>query len=206
MKKVLLGILFLELVMVSPGPAMAEVNIDFNIGTPLPPAITFTSPPELIVLPETHVYVAPDLDDDIFFHNGWWWRQWEGRWYRSREYKSGWSYHNSVPSFYREIPPGWRNDYRKHHWKGHRWDHQRIPHQEVQRNWRGWKKNKHWEKKNHWGVKELQPQHSRPQLKEVKPERSQQKAGQQPRKAVEPKHAEQQKGKHKKENGEKKGK
>lgn len=206
MKKVLFGILFLELVMVSPVPTMAEVNVGINIGIPLPPAIVFTSPPQLIVLPGTYVYVSPDVDADIFFYNGWWWRPWEGRWYRSREYKSGWSYHNSVPSFYREIPRGWRNDYRKRHWKGHKWDQQRIPHQEVQRNWKGWKENKHWEKKERWGVKELQPQQSRPQLKEGKPERSHQKTDPQSRKEVESKHPEQQKENHKKENGEKKGK
>ena len=205
MKKALFGILFSTLVLVSPLPTRAEVNVGVHIS--LPPAIVFPSPPELIVLPETYVYVAPDLDADIFFYNGWWWRPWEGRWYRSRDYKSGWSHHNSVPSFYREIPPGWRDDYRKHRWKGHQWDYQRIPHQQVQRNWRGWQKNKHWEKQKHWGVKELQPRQSRPQLKEVKPaERSQQEAGPQSRKAVEPQHSEQQKGHPKKENGEKKGK
>ncbi len=206
MKKVLWGILFLELVMVSPVPTMAEVNVGINIGIPLPPAIVFVSPPELIVLPETYVYVAPDVGVDIFFYDGWWWRPWEGRWYRSHNYNSGWSHYSNVPSFYRGIPSDWRNDYREHHWKGHRWDHQRIPHQEVQRNWKGWKENKHWEKKEHWGVKELQPQQSRPQLNDVKPEQSEQKAGPQSRKTIEPKHSEQQKGNHKKENREKKGK
>jgi len=205
LKKIIFGIFFSALALVSPPPTKAELRVDVNIGIPQPPAIIFASPPQLIVLPETYVYVAPDVDYDIFYYNGWWWRPWEGRWYRSRDYKSGWSHHNSVPSFYSEIPPGWRNDYRKNRWKGHQWDHQRIPHQQVQQNWRGWKEDKHWEKQQHWGVKDLQPRQSRPQPKEVKQERSQQKTGSQSGKAVEPQHSEQQKGKHKNENGGKKG-
>ncbi|MDD3813867.1 MAG: hypothetical protein PHZ02_04405 [Desulfocapsaceae bacterium] len=201
MKKALLGILFLELVMVSPVSTMAGINVDINIGIPLPPAIVFSSPPALIVLPETYVYVAPDVDVDIFFYDGWWWRPWDGRWYRSHDYSSGWTHFNNVPSFYRGIPSDWRNDYREHRWKGHQWDHQRIPHSQVQRNWRNWEKNKHWEKQKNWGVKDLQPRQSRPQLKGVQPQHSQQH-----RKAVKPQHSQQQKGHHEKEHGGKKGK
>lgn len=207
MKKVLWGILFLELVLISPVPTRAEVHVGINVGIPLPPAIVFVSPPQLIVLPETYVYVDPDVDVDIFFYNGWWWRPWEGRWYRSRNYSSGWSHYSNVPSFYRGIPPGWRNDYRQNRWKGHQWDHQRIPHQQVQQNWRNWEQNKHWEKQKNWGVQGLQPRQSRPQLQKVQPQRSQQRreAGPQSRKAVQPQHSQQQKGDHKKENKGKKG-
>jgi hypothetical protein len=201
MKKAILGILFLELVMVSPVPTMAGINVDINVGIPLPPAIVFSSPPALIVLPETYVYVAPDVDVDIFFYDGWWWRPWDGRWYRSHDYSSGWTHYDNVPSFYRGIPSGWRNDYREHRWKGHQWDHQPIPHSQVQQNWRNWEKNKHWEKQKNWGVKDLQPQKSRPQLKAVQPQRSQQH-----QKAVKPQHSQQQKGNHKKEHEGKKGK
>ncbi|MCG7852783.1 MAG: hypothetical protein MIO92_09700, partial [Methanosarcinaceae archaeon] len=59
----------------------------------LPPPIPFAAPPELIVLPETYVYVAPDIDVDLFFWNGWWWRPWEGRWFRSRNYNRDWGYY-----------------------------------------------------------------------------------------------------------------
>jgi len=58
--------------------------VDIHISIPLPPPIVFPGPPELIVIPDTYVYVVPDIDADIFFGDGWWWRLWEGRWYRSR--------------------------------------------------------------------------------------------------------------------------
>jgi hypothetical protein len=185
MKKLLFGTLLLALTVVVPIPTMAQVGISINIG--LPPPIVFAAPPDLIVLPETYVYVVPDVDVDIFFYNGWWWRPWEGRWYRSRSYNSGWAYYQSVPSFYAGIPSGWRNDYRQQNWRGHQWNYQRISHERVQRNWSGWEKNRYWEKQQTWGVQGLQPRtrvqqpsrqmqspQSRSQLREAGPDRPQQ--------------------------------
>jgi hypothetical protein len=190
MKKLLFGTILLALVLVFPIPTMARVAVGISIS--LPPPIVFAAPPVLIVLPETYVYAVPDLDVDIFFYNGWWWRPWEGRWYRSRNYNSGWGYYRYVPSFYRGIPSGWRNDYREHRWRGHQWNYQRIPHQQVQRNWRNWEKSRHWEKQSTWGVQGLKPRTRSPQpSREVKPERSRQQhqeAGPQHR-AVQPQHS-----------------
>jgi len=81
MKRLLFGILLLAFVIVVPIPTMAGVDVSVSIA--LPPPIVFSAPPEMIVLPETYVYVVPDVDVDIFFYDGWWWRPWEGRWYRS---------------------------------------------------------------------------------------------------------------------------
>ena len=190
MKKVFFGTLLLALVLVFPIPTMAAVDVHVSI--PLPPLIVFAAPPEVVVLPETNVYAVPDLDVDIFFYNGWWWRPWEGRWYRSRNYSSGWGYYRSVPSFYRGIPSSWRNDYRDHRWRGHPWNYQRIPHQQVQRNWRNWEKSRHWEKQNTWGVQGLKPRtrsqqpskavqpksQAKPQIQEAaKPQQSRSKSG-----------------------------
>ena len=169
MKKILFGTILLALVIVVPMPTMA--GVDVHVSIPLPPLIVFAAPPEVVVLPETNVYVVPDLGVDIFFYSGWWWRPWEGRWYRSRNYGSGWGYYRKVPSFYRGIPSGWRNDYREHRWKGHQWNYQRIPHQQVQRNWGNWKKNRHWEKQNTWGVQGLKPRtRSQQQSQMVQPQ------------------------------------
>jgi hypothetical protein len=175
MKKIFFGTLFLALVIVVTIPTMA-MGGDVDISISLPPLIVFAAPPEVVVIPETYVYFVPDLDEDIFFYDGWWWRPWEGRWYRSKDYKSGWSHYQGVPSFHREIPPGWRNDYKNHKWKDHQWNPQRIHHQEVQQNWGNWEKNRYWEKQNTWGVQGLksrtqsqqpsqtvQPQQSQPQ-------------------------------------------
>jgi hypothetical protein len=155
MKKLIFGTILLAVVHVFPIPAMAGVDVGVSIS--LPPLIVFAAPPEVVVIPETYVYAVPDINVDIFFYNGWWWRPWEGRWYRSRHYNSGWAYYRNVPYFYREIPSGWRNDYRDHRWKGHKWNYQRIPHQQVQGNWNNWEKNRHWEKQNTWGVQGLNP-------------------------------------------------
>jgi len=154
MKKLLLGTILLALVLVFPTPAMAGVNVGISIS--LPP-IVFATPPEMVVIPETDVYAVPDVDVDIFFYHGWWWRPWEGRWYRSRNYDSGWAYYQRVPSFYGRVPSGWRNDYRDHRWGGHPWNYQRIPHQQVQQNWSTWEQSRHWEKQNTWGVQGLKP-------------------------------------------------
>jgi hypothetical protein len=198
MKKLLIGTILLSLVLVFPVPTMAEVNVGINI--PLPPLIVFAAPPEMVVIPETYVYVVPDSGADIYFYNGWWWRPWEGRWYRSRNYNSGWVYYRRVPSFYTRVPSGWRNDYREHRWGGQPWNYQRIPHQQLKQNWGNWQKSKHWEKQQTWGVQGLKPrtrsqqpsqavqqkskaipqsreaakpQQSRPQSREVEPQRSQ---------------------------------
>ncbi len=124
----------------------------------IPPAV-FYDPPHLIVIPETYIYAVPDVGFDIFFYNGWWWRSWQGRWYQSRHYNSGWVYYRTVPSFYRHVPRHWRGEYRNHRWKGYQWNYQRIPYKNVEQNWSQWEKRRHWEKEHNWGVKSLKPEH-----------------------------------------------
>ena len=170
MKKLIFGILVLSFLMVSHIPPMARADVDVHIGIGLPLPIVFAAPPRLVVVPETYVYAVPDIEVDLFFYDGWWWRPWQGRWYRSRHYNSGWVYYRSVPYFYRGIPPYWRNDYLKHRWEGHRWNYQRISHYEVERNWRDWGKSRHWEHQN-WGVQGLRhPGRSQPQPSEEGPQ------------------------------------
>jgi hypothetical protein len=157
MKKLIFKVLFLTLVVFAPVSAMAEVSVHVDIPLPLPPPIIFPAPPEVVPVPETDVYVVPDVQEDIFFSGGWWWRPWEGRWYRSRYYDRGWTHYRHAPSFYANMYPGWRNDYRNHRWRGHQWDYQRVPHRDLNRNWQGWQKDRHWEKQNNWGVRGLPP-------------------------------------------------
>src|SRR4030042_446627 len=171
MKKLLFGTMLLALVIVVPIPTMAQVDI--RISFPLPPPIVFVAPPELIVLPDTYVYVAPDIDVDLFFWNGWWWRLWEGRWYRSHYYNRGWGYYNNVPSFYFDVDPGWRGYYRDHNWYGHRWNYERIPNQRLQQNWRSWQNDRRWERRGTWGVQSYQPRPQQ-QRQELRQQRQQQ--------------------------------
>jgi hypothetical protein len=153
MKKWLSWAVLLALVGFGAGPSGAAVDIRVSI--PLPPLIVFPQPPEVIVIPETYVYFVPHIEEEVFFHDGWWWRPWQGRWYRSRHYDSGWAYYKNVPSFYVRLHSGWRDNYRLRRWKGNPWTFAPIPHQRLQQHWSAWKKDKYWEKKHGWHVQGL---------------------------------------------------
>ena len=145
--------------------------------TNLPPTIPFVAPPEVIVIPETNVYVVPDIDVDLFFWDSWWWRFWKGRWYRSHDYNRGWAYYNNVPSFYFDVDPGWRGYYKDRNWYGHRWNYERIPNLRLQQNWKTWQNNRHWERQRTWGVQNYQPrpQQQRQQLRQQRQQQYQQR-------------------------------
>ncbi len=164
--------MLLALVIVSPVPTMAA--IDIRIGIPLPPPILFPAPPQVIVIPDTDdVYVVPEIDVDIFFWNGWWWRLWEGRWYRSRYHNRGWGYYDSVPSFYFDVDPGWRRYYRDHRWRGHPWKYERIPDRRLQQNWKSWHDNRYWGGKRTWGVQSYRDRPPEDQRQEFRHRREQ---------------------------------
>jgi hypothetical protein len=176
MKRLLFRTMLLALVIVVPIPTMAAVDIGVHIS--LPPPIVFEAPPDVIVMPDTNsVYVVPTIDVDLFFWNGWWWRPWEGRWYRSRYYNRGWGYYNNVPSFYFDVDPGWRGHYRDRNWYGHRWNYERIPNRRLQQNWKSWHNNRHWEKQKTWGVQGYQhrPQQQRQELRHQRQQQYQQR-------------------------------
>ena len=144
MKKLFFRAFFLTLVCLMPVCVMAEVSVHVNIPIPLPPPIVFPAPPEVVVVPGTDVYVVPDLNDEIFFYSGWWWRPWQGHWYRSRYYDRGWGYYRGTPTFHRHFYHGWRDDYRNHRWKGQPWEYHRIHHGDLNRNWRDWERTRYW--------------------------------------------------------------
>jgi len=156
MKKSVIVAIVLLLAGFVPLQASAEVNA--GIGISLPPPIIFGAPPAVIVLPDTaHVYVVPDIEGDLFFWDGWWWRPWGGGWYRSYYYDRGWGYYSGVPVFYYDVDPGWRIYYRDRNWYGHQWAYERIPHQQLQRNWKTWDRERHWERQGTWGVQGYTP-------------------------------------------------
>ena len=143
-----------------------------HVNIPLPPPIAFGAPPAVIVLPDTDdVYAVPDRED-MFFWDGWWWRHWEGGWYRSQYYDRGWGYYDRVPTFYFDVDPYWRRYYRDHDWHGHRWDYDRIPYDRLQQNWHSWHNDRHWEREGTWGVHDYRPR-PLPQREELRQQREQ---------------------------------
>ena len=162
MKKPFFKAAFAAFIIFTLSPAIAGADVQVRINIPVPPPIVFPAPPHVIVIPETDVYAVSDIETDIFFYGGWWWRPWDGRWYRSRHYDRGWVYYKKVPRFYKRVAPGWRGYYHDRRWRGHEWHYRPIPHHEMERNWRGWQKDRYWEKSNNWGVRGMKrPTHQK---------------------------------------------
>ena len=129
MKKLLFGIMLFVLLAV---PVQTMAGVSVGVGIALPPPIVVEAPPPVVALPgAAGVYVAPDVGVDLYFWNGWWWRPWEGHWYRSRYYDHGWGYYRGVPHFYHRVDPGWRGYYGSGNWHGRPWHYRRIPHDEF---------------------------------------------------------------------------
>ena len=129
-------------------PCLAQARIVIS----LPPPIPFLAPPLMVVLPETEVYVAPDCDQDLYFYQGFWWRPWGGRWYRSLNYDSGWEFYNGVPGWYGGVYPRWRDNYRNHMWGGQRWDYRSVPYGDVRTNWKSWQSSGYWRNQQNRGT------------------------------------------------------
>jgi hypothetical protein len=123
------------------GPADAQARVDVGINIDLP-VLTFQAPPELAVIPGTYVYYVPDIHEDIYFYHGQWYRPWNNRWHRSKNYNGPWAEINrrNVPSSFSHLP----SDYR------HSEIHKRIHYNEVSRNWKRWENDRHWEKEYDW--------------------------------------------------------
>ncbi len=145
-----LGVMLTVVMALSIAACLPPASVDVGVSVPLPPPIVFSGPPEMVVLPETEVYVAPAYDQDIYFYGGWWWRPWGGRWYRSLYYDSGWAFYNGVPGWYGGVYPHWRDNYRNHTWGGNRWDYHPLPYRDVRTNWKTWHDTGHYQK--NWGT------------------------------------------------------
>ena len=117
----------------------AGVNVNVGISVPPPPPLVVPAPPPMFVIPRTYVYFAPDVDVDVFFYQGYWYRPHQGHWYRSKSYNGKWVYLSpskvpraviNVPPDFRHVPPG----------------HRHIPYGDVRKNWKTWERDKYWER------------------------------------------------------------
>lgn len=147
MKKNIFGLLFLVTVFLITGAfclpdADAEVNVNIGINVPLP-RLVISAPPAVVLIPGTYAYFAPDIEVDIIFYGGYWYRPHSGYWYRSVGYNGPWKYIvvDRVPRVLIDLPPGYR-----HIPPGH----ERIPYGHLKKNWRTWEREKHWDRKHEY--------------------------------------------------------
>ncbi|MBX7116381.1 MAG: hypothetical protein K1X64_18795 [Myxococcaceae bacterium] len=68
--------------------ASAQVNVQMQVGIPLP-TIVFPAPPPLVVV-EPGVQVVEDYDDEVFFVDGWYWTRRDNSWFRTRRHDGHW--------------------------------------------------------------------------------------------------------------------
>ena len=129
-------------ILLGPSISAAEVNVNIGVFAP-PPVYRAPAPPPVIVIPGTYVYRVPDIEVEILFYHGYWYRPYEGRWYRGSSYNGPWAYIApprvprvivELPPDYRRIPPG----------------HTRIPYGQLKKNWRGWERDRYWENDREW--------------------------------------------------------
>lgn len=129
--------------------SVGETGVNVNVGgseihvnkVNNPPAIRFAVPPDVVVIPGTYVYMVPDIDADILFFQGYWWRPFEGRWYRSQDFNGQWNYveKGRVPSELRALPQDYHNRLSP--------GYERIHHGDLKKNWNHWEKEKYWDRK-----------------------------------------------------------
>jgi hypothetical protein len=122
------GLIIMSLLLFYPAKGRAEVDVSVNIGLPLP-SIVISAPPAVVMIPGSPVYFDPDIEVDIFFHHGYWYRPYRERWYRATHYNGPWRHIARravptaivhVPPDYRHIPPG----------------HERIPYGQLKKHWK----------------------------------------------------------------------
>lgn len=120
--------------------AQSEARVNVSVGINLP-AYRFAAPPEVVVIPGTYVYMVPDIDVDVLFFQGYWWRPYEGRWYRSRDYRGSWRYvaPARIPRGLRELPQDYRQRLSP--------EYNRVPHRDVRKNWKKWERERYWDRR-----------------------------------------------------------
>ncbi len=119
-------------------PPKSDAGINLNIEIPLP-GLGIIAPPAMMVVPDTYVYFAPDVEADLFFYRGYWYHPYRGEWYYSAEFSGPWgrvaignvpSPLVNLPPDYRQVPPG----------------HERMPYRMVKKNWKRWEEERYWDR------------------------------------------------------------
>ena len=116
------------------GVSAAGVDVNVGINVPLPIFVA-PAPPPVVVIPNSYVYYVPDIDVDILFYHGYWYRPHQGYWFRSRSYNGPWGRMSPylVPPALIGLPPHWRVP-----------GHERIPYGHLKKNWYRWERDRYW--------------------------------------------------------------
>jgi len=140
----------------SAAPSFAQGVFQATVTLALPPVL----PPMVVVQPG--VQVVQDLDEEIFFVDGWYWVRRGPYWYRAKDHRRAWIYANPrvVPPALAHTPPGQYRRYRHAEWKAAREDER-----ERRREWRQREKERRREErraqKEEWKKEHHKEKHHR---------------------------------------------
>ena len=85
LNRVLAGTIIMLVLFLFPGSGISKVSVQINI-----PPLVISAPPVVAVIPGTYVYFSPEVEVDLFFYGGYWYRPYRGGWYRAYSYDGPW--------------------------------------------------------------------------------------------------------------------
>jgi Domain of unknown function (DUF5666) len=99
-----------------------------------PPELVIAEEPDVIVIPGTDVYYIPDIEANIVFYDGNWYREYGRHWFVSASYNGPWVYVENPPDVIVTV-------------RSERHPERRIHLEELKAKWREWKMEHHWQHK-----------------------------------------------------------
>ncbi len=76
--------LLIAAALAAPALALAQASVQVRVALPV-------VLPQLVVV-SPGVQVVPDVDEEVFYCNGWYWVRQDGGWYRSHSHRHGWRF------------------------------------------------------------------------------------------------------------------
>jgi hypothetical protein len=126
-----------------PALARAQASLDIRIALPVVlPGLVVVSP---------GVQVVPEVDEEVFFTDGYYWVRRDEAWYRSRVHTGGWALVpvRTVPARLVKVPPGHYRRWKPAKHEGDHGEHHRGEHHDRGRDRGGGHGGKHKHKGKH---------------------------------------------------------
>ena len=144
-------IILLFLILCVPMSGMAGPPVPPVPPAPPLPGLVVPASPSLVLIPGTVVYFPPDVNSDLVFYHGFWYRPYQGRWYRAAHFNGPWGFValRKVPRVLINLPAGYRSSPGR----------ERIPYGRLKRNWRAWERDRHWDKVENRGEERREREH-----------------------------------------------